>query len=142
MKVCSSCQVEYEPYGQRCALCKECKRAYDRSYHAKRGDRAKTQKLKVQQEAKDRNGQYVYDYLLRNPCVECGEARVPCLQFDHIKDKYKNISDMVKDAHSLDKIIAEMAKCRVLCANCHAVHTARQFNWYARLDTTPLAERA
>lgn len=67
-------------------------------------------------------------------CAMCGyNAHACALQFDHIDPatKYRtrtgNIvhpADMVKGArYSLPTILAEIAKCRVLCANCHAVYT-------------------
>jgi hypothetical protein len=71
-----------------------------------------------------------------NGCESCGyntDARA--LQFDHVdpSTKYRtasgrlvNVADMVKGArYSVRTILAEIAKCRVLCANCHAVHTHR-----------------
>jgi len=55
------------------------------------------------------------------------------LQFDHLDPatKYRtrtgklvHLADMVKGGrYALATILAEIAKCRVLCANCHAVHT-------------------
>jgi len=67
-------------------------------------------------------------------CEACGyNAHACALQFDHIdpSTKYRtrngnlvHPADMVKGArYSLTTILAEIAKCRVLCANCHAVHT-------------------
>lgn len=67
-------------------------------------------------------------------CESCGYNTHACaLQFDHIDPatKYRtrngvlvHPADMVKGArYSLNTILAEIAKCRVLCANCHAVYT-------------------
>ncbi|MGL5719013.1 MAG: hypothetical protein ACRCX2_38785 [Paraclostridium sp.] len=52
------------------------------------------------------------------------------LEFDHLDgvDKKFNISDST--AHSIASIEAEIAKCRVLCANCHRRRTAVQQGWY------------
>ena len=135
MKVCSSCNAEYEPYGQRCALCPECRRAYDREYHAKRSAEKKQKKYDQQVALRTQNSQYVYNYLKSNPCVTCGETRIPCLQFDHLDGSAKeaNVAQMTR-SNSLEKIIAEIAKCQVLCANCHAMKTAEDFNWYSRLE--------
>lgn len=69
-----------------------------------------------------------------NGCVICGWNVHPAgLEFDHMDPatKYRtrdgrlvHLADMVKGGrYSLDTILAEIAKCRVLCANCHAVHT-------------------
>jgi hypothetical protein len=63
-----------------------------------------------------------------------GHPRVAsALQFDHIDPatKYRtrtgklvHLADMVKGGrYGIETILAEIAKCRVLCANCHAVHT-------------------
>jgi len=60
-------------------------------------------------------------------CVVCGYKEHPnALHFDHIdiKNKKKEVSGLV--TYSLLTIKNEMRKCRVLCANCHAVHTATQ----------------
>jgi hypothetical protein len=67
-------------------------------------------------------------------CESCGyNAHACALQFDHLDPatKYRtrngnlvHPADMVKGArYALSTILAEIAKCRVLCANCHAVHT-------------------
>jgi hypothetical protein len=64
-------------------------------------------------------------------CAFCGyNANPVALQFDHIdpdtkfrnaNGKLVNPSDMVGYSQAL--VIAELAKCRVLCANCHMVYT-------------------
>jgi len=67
-------------------------------------------------------------------CESCGyNAHPSALQFDHIDPatKYRtrkgalvHLSDMIGGGrYSLETVLAEIAKCRVLCANCHAVHT-------------------
>jgi len=60
-------------------------------------------------------------------CILCGYKKHPdALHFDHINihNKLKDISAMV--SFSKEKIKLEMKKCRILCANCHAAHTANQ----------------
>jgi hypothetical protein len=67
-------------------------------------------------------------------CEICGyRAHPAALQFDHIdpSTKYRtkagkvvHPSDMIKgNRYGLSTVMAEIAKCRVLCANCHAVYT-------------------
>ena len=75
---------------------------------------------------------FIIQYLLNNPCVDCGEADIRTLQFDHINpiEKTFNISDMIQNHVSKNKIFKEIEKCEVRCANCHSKRTATQFNWY------------
>lgn len=55
------------------------------------------------------------------------------LQFDHRdpKDKSNHVGSLV--SRSRKRLEDEVGKCDVLCANCHARRTARQFGWYADL---------
>lgn len=71
-------------------------------------------------------------YKINKGCESCGfDAHAAALQFDHIdpETKYRtrtgkavHPSDMV-GRYSVATIVAEIAKCRVVCANCHAIHT-------------------
>jgi hypothetical protein len=70
------------------------------------------------------------------PCADCG-GRFPyfVMDFDHKddSDKLGNISQLV--AHwSLARILVEIAKCDVVCANCHRIRTATRGGWSARAD--------
>jgi hypothetical protein len=63
----------------------------------------------------------VFDYRTIHPCVECGESRPWCLDFDHRNPSNKKfeISKLVDHGSSLDKLVTEIEKCDVRCANCH-----------------------
>lgn len=79
--------------------------------------------------------QRIYTYLKSNPCVDCGENRIPTLQFDHIDPSTKKfaISRVINRIKDFSRIEAEIAKCEVRCANCHAIRTAEQQGWYKGL---------
>lgn len=65
---------------------------------------------------------YLQDYKSARPC-SCGESRQECLQFHHNDPSTKlfGLSDCRDRSYKL--VIAEIAKCRVICANCHlALH--------------------
>ena len=70
----------------------------------------------------------VLEYLREHPCVDCGEADPIVLEFDHLRDKVSNISAMASSSQPWDKILAEIAKCEVVCANCHRRRTAIRLN--------------
>lgn len=80
----------------------------------------------------------VLEYLLAHPCVDCGEADVVVLQFDHLRDKRFDISAMISSGASWHRIEAEIAKCVVRCANCHHRKTANE-RGYRKLQATPTA---
>jgi hypothetical protein len=69
-------------------------------------------------------------------CESCGyKANPAALQFDHLDPATKLISASGRRVtpasmlgYSQAMILAEIAKCRVLCANCHAIHTVEQGN--------------
>jgi|SRR3712207_5953769 len=65
-------------------------------------------------------------------CVRCGENHPACLEFHHLEGKtgkWDEVSDMVRRLLSKERILAEIAKCEVLCANCH-----RKEHYIARPD--------
>lgn len=74
--------------------------------------------------ARERNREYIKDYLLSHSCVDCGNSNIIVLEFDHITDnKNYNISDMSQRAYSINAIKKEINKCEVRCANCHRIVT-------------------
>lgn len=56
-------------------------------------------------------------------CVDCGIKNHIVLDFDHLKDKKYNVSRMIHDRFSWAAIKKEIAKCEVVCANCHRIRT-------------------
>jgi len=62
------------------------------------------------------------------PCMDCGIQYAPwVMQFDHREPLLKsfNISAYRSLRYSVDEVKAEIAKCDVVCANCHAERTHR-----------------
>lgn len=59
------------------------------------------------------------------PCTDCGVQYPPyVMQFDHTgTDKVANVSRLVNVPVSESVLRAEIAKCEVVCANCHAERT-------------------
>tara|TARA_Y100000310_G_scaffold242079_1_gene246240 strand:+ start:2576 stop:3424 length:849 start_codon:yes stop_codon:yes gene_type:complete len=68
------------------------------------------------------NREWVNSYLSLHACAWCGHDNADALVFHHAKkEKYKSISDMIS-SESIDAIKREIAKCIILCANCHMKH--------------------
>jgi len=108
---------------------KEYLKRYQREYH--RHEWYPTHTKERIQETKDRRAalqEWYTNYKATLQCRNCGEWRPECLQFHHRdpKEKKFNIGEWIKNGVSLETLQAEIAKCDVLCANCHAVETQNQ----------------
>lgn len=59
------------------------------------------------------------------PCVDCGGS-LPyyVMDFDHRQDKSFNVSSHAFSGRLI--ILAEIAKCDVVCSNCHRERTAKR----------------
>ena len=70
-------------------------------------------------------------------CVQCGETRYELLEFHHIdpSTKIASVSDML-GTYGRPKVIAEMAKCEVLCRDCHSKHHQHHPTHINRCPTT------
>jgi hypothetical protein len=66
-----------------------------------------------------RNKRFLLDHLAVHPCEACGESDPVVLEFDHRGDKLGHLSALAHEGVTLERLAAEMAKCAVLCANCH-----------------------
>ena len=135
MKSCNTCkqEKELEEYALnktrkdgRANVCKACRIVYH-AQHYKLNKQAyydnKNERRKVSQ-------RFLYDFYKSNPCIVCGYAWVAALQLHHKWDKFKNVSKMVFEWYTIETLKKEIAKCDVLCANCHAEQTAIEANRY------------
>jgi hypothetical protein len=62
------------------------------------------------------------------PCTDCG-VKYPShvMDFDHCRgEKYLGISEMVSMVYTEEKLLEEIAKCDVVCANCHRERTHKR----------------
>ena len=101
-------------------VCRECQQQIVNENYANNTDRRKTINRVSASNAREEGREYVYQYLLENPCVDCGENNPLVLTFDHVRgDKKLGISEMVGRGWSIETIKAEITKCEVVCFNCH-----------------------
>ena len=78
---------------------------------------------------------------LEEGCQTCGYNGHPrALQFDHINpaEKLFTIADLL--TCSMDKLLTELEKCRVLCANCHSIHSWQEQHWKSKDKENPRIE--
>lgn len=83
---------------------------------------------------------FVLEYLQTHPCTICGETDPVVLEFDHSSNYVKaaNISKLINSNCSMKRLIAEIDKCQVLCANCHRRKTAKDCGSYKLMTVQKL----
>ena len=61
------------------------------------------------------------EYKKNLSCIRCGENHPSCLDFHHIDPSQKEVEVpvLVSRGRSIENILKEIAKCEILCANCH-----------------------
>lgn len=115
-----------DPSGKRRqSYCRPCQRVYRQEHYQKN-------KTKYRQRIKDRRVEErikFYAWLSTKACVDCGNADMRVLEFDHLRDKKFSIAEKLGDA-SFETLQKEIEKCEVVCANCHKIRTATRANHY------------
>jgi hypothetical protein len=97
-------------------------RAYDREYYKRNREHL----LKKQKEKNERHiekiGKWLNEYKKTLSCSRCSESHPATLQFHHRDSKEKDfaIATYRRGKYSKERVLAEIAKCDVFCANCHA----------------------
>ena len=100
--------------------CKACRREYDSAYHS----RTKPVRLAQKAEAKIARLAWLYEQKSK-PCLDCRRTFHPsAMQFDHLPgcEKVRDVSTLVMRG-CMTMARAEILKCDLVCANCHAVRT-------------------
>lgn len=86
-----------------------------------------TKELKDSRQRDRRNAirKFLDEYKEGKPCTDCGTVYPRyVLDFDHLPDFDKKLNlGSVSSAPSLAAVIEEIAKCEIVCANCHRVRT-------------------
>jgi hypothetical protein len=97
-------------------------REYNRQYYKQNREKLlKRQAEKNRRFSKTRR-KWLVDYKKTLKCVRCDESHPATLTFHHREDADKQfeIGNAIKLGIGLDRLKAEIGKCDVLCANCHA----------------------
>lgn len=139
LRTCTKCflqkPIEEFPWksqllGKRHTVCKECYAKRSSQWYEDNKDRQLENVRRNNQNYREIARSYVYQYLLDHPCSSCGESDPRVLEFHHEGNKEAEVSRLMGRGASLDPLRAEIAKCVVLCANCHRKLTSDERGWY------------
>ncbi len=103
---------------------KEANRAYQKKWYEANKEIHKQRVARQKKRSRD----WFNEYKQGLSCARCGEADIACLDFHHTDPTTKEFAIGV-GAHrgrSVETLLAEIAKCEVICANCH-----RKEHYYA-----------
>ena len=92
-------------------------RAYRRAWYRRNPEKAYERKKQRRQEMIS----WLREYKGTLACLQCGETHPACLDFHHRDRNEKDfrISALGNMGWSKERVLTEIAKCDVLCANCH-----------------------
>lgn len=147
MKLCRRCKIEKskEQFSKRSrgkdglsAWCKQCFSDYDRERY-QNGDKERKQRNNKARRDKMRDN--LWQLLCNSECRACGNNDPEVLEFDHRDETEKqfNVSEMLH-SYSWENILTEIAKCDILCANCHRKRTIKQFDlWRGKMINPGIA---
>ena len=130
MKRCSNCiiwksETEFaKKRDGKQSFCKICQSSYQRDWYKRnRAEHIKAAGIRNEKQIKLNQGR-LSEYLSQHPCVDCGEKDILVLQFDHVREiKRYEVCRMLSS--SWERILSEINKCEVRCANCHIRRTNR-----------------
>jgi hypothetical protein len=96
---------------------------YNRQWYLKN----KARRVNLTYQSINRKKLKLQQYKLDRGCVDCGyKEHAEALDFDHLSDKTMNVSNVIHANMSWERIMKEVSKCEVVCANCHRVRTANR----------------
>ncbi len=139
IKFCALCQAKVEEGNSQKtqSYCKACMSSYFKEYYGQRKDHY----LKVTNENRRRrhsDWRRQIAELKSKPCYDCGKTYPPfCMDFDHLEREFKvaAIPVMISSNASRERILAELEKTEIVCANCHR---KREHQRYLLLGKKPV----
>ena len=136
MKTCRICGLPkaLEEFGQRArtsdgrqSYCLECSRQMGRRYYGSGKKRTLERKKQNNSRYRERNKRIIEEAKKGRLCLYCVEDDPCCLDFHHLGNKKYSIADMPNLCVSEETLKAEIAKCELICSNCHRkLHKGRK----------------
>jgi hypothetical protein len=108
--------------GLRDNYCRLCRSAYKKAHYAANKSRYVANATKRKAALADTNTVQLLAFLRDRACVDCGITDPLVLEFDHLRDKAFTIGHAMA-LKRWEVILPEIAKCDVVCANCHRRRT-------------------
>ena len=153
-KTCAICKIEkdisefgkHDRFGHLNNKCKPCFAESMKEYRNTHPEKTKESRKKCYLKTINKRKQYnkkklierkqlIYNILIiSGGCIDCGLKDPECLEFDHKDrdDKIMNIA-RAKQSSSTEKLLKEIDKCEIRCANCHRIKHAEELGYYKHI---------
>lgn len=93
-------------------------------FESHESDHEMTYKTLSHQRKDQRKKRQLIQEFKKVPCADCGQSFPPyCMDFDHRDPSQKSFTIARVCAYGRAKLLAEIAKCDVVCAVCHRIRT-------------------
>ena len=114
------CGVEQVPYKS-----KEDRRACAKRYYD-RDPKRQVRRSKAFNQKRARQIQELIATEKQKPCTDCKQTFPnECMDFDHVRGQKRfNVGNMKYTGYAIKTVLTEIAKCELVCANCHRIRTA------------------
>lgn len=125
LRICTTCKEEYN-LSYYSTWCRACHNKYLKEYRKRKPQK----QYPINKQLKKTRQAYVQEYinnLKLKPCTDCGVVYPSyVMDFDHVRGEKKFTLAYGKN-WSLNKVLEELSKCELVCANCHRerTHNAR-----------------
>lgn len=123
MKTCTRCHQMTDQFSKNKSRsdglnkwCKPCMKVYGQERYVLQGEFLRGQVVAGRQRRLDEYQEFKRTLV----CVDCGNSDFRVLDFDHLSDKLVTISQVARD-WSMKRLMTEIAKCDVVCSNCHRI---------------------
>ena len=95
---------------------------YNRAYYQRNREHLLKKQAEKNKRFAENRRKWLVDYKKTLKCVRCYESHPATLTFHHRNNAEKSfeIGNAVALGVGLKRLLAEIEKCEVLCANCHA----------------------
>jgi hypothetical protein len=134
MKICSKCKlkkllecfaIKNSKKNLYSSECKECHKSYGQNWYARNKQKHKRNTDKNRKATRQQIKKIIIS-AKSVPCKDCKKTYAHyVMDFDHLPQfkKFLDVSTMVSHGYCADTILREIAKCEVVCANCHRERT-------------------
>lgn len=113
------------PKGIINSRCRPCQSSWSHEYWTKNSKHL-IEKTRVQGQNKRIKSKIIIEEYKKQPCADCGRSYPPhVMDFDHLpgEEKVNTVSYLAGHGYAIKTVEAEIAKCEVVCSNCHRERT-------------------